>query len=212
MSEQGIIEKFKRLQAIMPSRDFARSSRSIILMSKQASFEIAEDAKLVGQLNWLKQIKPDANFAFSTRQSILEAKKFSSRRILELFSLKNIIYQFTNYGLSIGLAALLLAVAITGGYWYLTPDTSLSAANNKALISEASNISKDIDVHLKELGYYAIAARKSNLALNEAYHTNFGYMNEAVIEREAKKVSSQPATAPKSGAQSVDELLDQAQN
>lgn len=206
MTDLELFEKIKYLDKIIPARDYAASSRILILMAKSESFEISEDTRLKNQLASMKMIMPSADYSLKTRLSILESVKLK-HKLRNIFSITRIFGQFTNYGLSVSLAALLLAVVITGGYKYITPSSSLSAADNKALIAEAGTISKDIDIHIQEIEYYARAADKTNLALNEASGGGPGHLNDKVIQREADQMNS---NGYPSNSGNVDELLDKA--
>ncbi len=179
MIDQEIQSKLKSLRVIEPTKDYAGSSR-VLLLNK----EIIEDSHVIAKLGALKALSPDANYAFQTKLSILEAGKLNRNKLVELFTFKN----FLNSSLALGLTAVLMGVLVTGGYRYLSPAPSLSLADNNALLNEAENVSKDIDIHLREAEYYASAARKTNLALNEASGGDYGHLNNTLIEREAGNI------------------------
>ena len=209
MSDLDLKYKIKRLKRIAPSKDYAVFSRSLLLSHKTNaahSLEAAEDASFAKQLGALKSIAPDANYALSTRLSILESNKISPRRFMQMFSIQRIIPQFMSYSLGVGLAALLIGLVITGGYRYLNPVSPLASADNEALVNEAKTISSDIDIHLQTIGYYASAADKTNVALNDASASNLRYANSSVIENESRKISPND---PRNN-QKIDDLLNQA--
>ncbi len=209
MTEEILQSKIKSLKRIEPSKDYSASSRMLLLShktdTKLEQFEISEDKRIIAKLEALKAITPDANYAFQTKLSILESgnliHKLDRNRLIELFTFRS----FINSSLALGLTAVLVGILITGGYKYLAPAPSLSLADNNALLAEAETIRKDIDIHLREVEYYASAARKTDLALNDASISNYGHLSDRIIEREAQKIDvGSPVN------QNVNELLNEA--
>ena len=191
-----IQDKIKRLKKIEPSDHYSASSKSILLNK-----DFAEDKQVIANLRLLQTIQPDANYAFNTKLSILEAGKINRNRLVEIFTFKN----FATSSMALGFSAILLGILITGGYKYLSPTSSISAANSNALLAEAETIGKDIDIHIKEIEYYATASRKTNLALNEAYNSDYGHLNNTVIERESGRINvGSPIN------QDIDDMLNEA--
>src|SRR3989338_962017 len=108
MTESEIQNKIKNLKSIEPSVDYSASSRSMILMHKaNPAFEVPESSAMVAALKALKTIEPDPNYAFQSKLSILETGKLNKNTLRELLRLKNIIYQLTNHGISLGVEAIL---------------------------------------------------------------------------------------------------------
>lgn len=201
MIDREIQAKMRDLRGIQPDEHFSASSKTLLMSHKTGNFELNLDKNILTKLAALKTIQPDANYALQTKLSVLEADKLSRNRFIELFTFKN----FVNSSLALGLTAVLMAILATGGYKYLSPASSLSVADDDALIAEAETISKDIDIHLREAEYFASAARKTNLALNEASINSYGHLNDRVIEREAVNINIESPVN-----RNIDDLLNEA--
>lgn len=204
MTDLEITKQLKTLARIQPGKDYAAFSKMVILGKEDI---VLEDAKwLETKLASIKAIQPNANYALSSKLLILESKKPAIIGLLEAFSARNFFARSANYAFAMGLAAILVSVLAVEGYnKYLNPSAPLYAANRNAVLADADSIRKDIDLRMKEIEYYSLASKKTDIALNEVSRNDFGSLNNAVIEREAGRIEPEDPIN-----QDIEKLLEEA--
>jgi len=121
------------------------------------------EKELLKQLNSLKAIEPDKDFARTTRLLVLSSKDSVSQR---RFS----VAQSFSFAASIGLVAVFLFVLTLGGVGGALKTLflpSLPVVDNESLLTEADNVTQDIDIKLREIKYFESDSAVA-LAGNEA--------------------------------------------
>lgn len=195
MTDQDLIKKISALKSVSPDAYFAETSRALIINTQVETV----NAAIAARLEALRSIAPDANFAFQTRLSILESGRVGRKKLIEIFSPKNIL----NSGLALGLGAVLLTL-VAGGKSYLFPSSPVSF-DERAILAEAATVQKDIDIHLRQVEFYAAAAEKTTVALNDASENGYGHVNRTVIQKEAMNIDvKSPVNSD------IDKLLNEA--
>lgn len=142
--------------------------------------------ELIQNLKSLKGITPRAEFVHQSKMSIL-----SSPRVLqpkwEVVG-KGVLAESLNFGLSMALTAVALVIILGGATTILRAIflNNLPGVDTQNLLTEADNISKDIDIQLNEAGYYAVTAKETSIALKEASLNGPAHINPLLIENEAR--------------------------
>lgn len=95
---------------------------------------------LIEKLKSLKNMRPDPEYAQKSRHIILSSGKNSSPRRFYLFMIKRRLQESLNFGLIVGLTALLLYMAANS-----LPTPSGAVANENQ---------QNIDIHLNKAQYY----------------------------------------------------------
>lgn len=109
------------------------------------------EKELIKQLNSLKAIVPDSNYARKSRLLILSNNKVVSPR-------RRAIVQSFSFAGSMALVALFLFVLTLGGIGGPLKSIflpTLPGVDNESLLTEADNITQDIDIRLREINYFA---------------------------------------------------------
>lgn len=160
--------------------------------------------ELIRGIKELRAITPRADFAGVSKLAILGNKTAQKPEVLS-FPL-NILSQTLNAGFSMVLTALFLIIVL-GSISGSLKGALLSAllGVDGSVLSEASAVSKDIDIHLDEAKYSAALATRAKSALKEASTNSPGHLNPAILEKEANDLR-----AYGDASQNLDELLDKA--
>lgn len=109
------------------------------------------EKELIKQLNSLKAIVPDSNYARKSRLLILSHGEIVSPR-------RRAIVQSFSFAGSMALVAVFLFVLTLGGIGGPLKSLflpSLPGIDNESLLTEADNITQDIDIRLREINYFA---------------------------------------------------------
>lgn len=203
MSEHEIIKGLQRLGTIAPDREYASVSKLLILMSKKdAAFESIPESAVVENVSTLRSVRPSDRFTSESRAILLAHPRTIARKALGIFSFRNLLTQGASYGLSVSLAAVLIAIIVGGGVTFFR---ALPGVNDASLVAEANNVIKDIDIHLENANYYAISADKTRVALDDAQGSGPDHANQAIIEKESRNLDFEKPTGDEIG-----DLLNQA--
>ncbi|MBI1839147.1 MAG: hypothetical protein HYR95_02550 [Candidatus Colwellbacteria bacterium] len=163
------------------------------------------EEKLIEKIKELRLIKPSDEYARIGRLAILShSKRLNSK--WELVG-KGFFAESLNFAFSTVFAALFL-VLMLGGAGVILKDSSvgnLPGVGSDWIVTEAANITTDIDIHLGEASYYAVAAKKTAVALNETSLNAPAHTSPLLIENEAKSLQFESPTN-----KNIDALLNQA--
>lgn len=145
--------------------------------------------ELIRGIKELRAIAPRADFAGVSRLAIL-GNKTAQKPEVKSFSL-NILSQTLNAGFSMVLTALFLIIVL-GNMSGSLKGALLSAllGVDGSILSEASAVSKDIDIHLDEAKYSASLATRAKTALKEASANGPGHLSPAILEKEANELKA----------------------
>jgi len=162
--------------------------------------------ELIKNLKSLKGIEPDAGFVSRSRMAILSCPKRMSVG-LEVAG-HGVLAQSFNFGMSMVLTAVTLMLVLGGATAFLRTVfiNNLPGLDTEGLLTEAQNITKDIDIELREAEYYAVTAKETSVALREASANGPAHTNPLLIEREAQGLEFQDPTN-----NDIDELLNISQ-
>lgn len=163
------------------------------------------ETELIKNLKSLRAIEPSSEYALRSKMAI-----FSYPRKIAVgleAAGTGLVVQSFNLGLSMLLTVAALVIVLGGAATILKSVliNNLPGADTGSLVSEADNIIKDIDIKLNEAEYYALAAKETSVALNEASLNGPAHANPLLIEREAESLNFDSPTNSK-----IDELLNQA--
>ncbi len=158
--------------------------------------------ELVQSLKSLKGITPRAEFAHQSKMSIL----FSHRVLQPKWEVvgRGVLAESLNFGLSMMLTAAALVLILGGATTILRTILlhNLPGVDTQSLLTEADNISKDIDIQLNEAEYYAVTAKETSVALKEVSLNGPAHANPLLIENEAKTLDFDDPTN-----NNIDDLL-----
>lgn len=169
-----LFEKLNTLKSLKPNKHFAGISRHLIVNGHEP--EVSDELNTV--FSSFRRIQPNPNFALATKLAILDSKKRVSP-----------FAQVANYAFALGLASLFMVVMAGASALFRTSVPLLTDAGAESLVKEAGKVSRDIDIQLQEIDYYALTAKQSTLALNEAYDSDVNHINDSVIQREAGRTN-----------------------
>lgn len=190
-----IINKLKGLREIKPSNEFAAISKLIIFNGEENKIS---GVALVGKLAHLKRLTPTAHFSAISREIILS--HVAHRPI----TLGMAVRKSFNYSLAMGVMVVFMALITSVSYLgFLSPiPTDIYGKN----VTDSTNAIKEINIHLKEVEYFAATDSKVSLALREASITNpLDHASPMLIEHESQKANFKD---PRNG--NIDALLNQA--
>ncbi|OGY60922.1 MAG: hypothetical protein A3F99_01685 [Candidatus Colwellbacteria bacterium RIFCSPLOWO2_12_FULL_43_11] len=163
------------------------------------------ETELLKNLRSLKAIEPSNDYAMRSKMAILNYPRKVAVG-LEIAG-QGVVVQSFNLGLSMLLTAAVLIIILGGTATILRSVliNNLPGADTGSLVSEADNITKDIDIKLNEAEYYALAAKETSVALREASLNGPAHANPLLIEREAESLNFDSPTNNK-----IDDLLNKA--
>lgn len=163
------------------------------------------ETELLKNLRSLKAIEPSSDYAMRSKMAILNYPRKMAVG-LEVAGQGRVVQSF-NLGLSIVLTAAALVIILGGTATILRSVliNNLPGADTGGLISEAANITNDIDIKLNEAEYYALAAKETSVALREASLNGPAHTNPLLIEKEAQSLNFDSPTNNK-----IDDLLNKA--
>ncbi len=162
-----------------------------------------EEEQIIERIKELRTIKPSADYANVSKAMLFQSLK--ARPVKLKKTLFGMLFQSLNLGFSIALTALLITVA-SGNTTNLLKTVLMPnlPGIDGNLSMEASNINKDINIHLNEAEYFAISAVKTTIALKEASISEASHANPSVIEKENQNFNFDNPTNTK-----IDDLLKQ---
>ena len=156
MTNQDLFKQLNRLKNIKPDAGYSNVSKLIITTSHES--EIANELK--ASVSALRAISPSPEFLAMSKPAVLSHPRTLAEKVTRVL-LPNIGKRAMSYGLSVGVAAMLLAIVMSGAN-NLTPEVDVELA------SAAETSIKDIDIRLEEAGYFVSSADITRMALNDA--------------------------------------------
>src|SRR3989338_1947457 len=159
--------------------------------------------ELLQNLKSLKGILPRPEFIHQSKMSILSSPRTLKPK-WEMVG-RGVLAESLNFGLSMVLTAAAVVLILGGATSILRAVllNSLPGVDRESLLTEADNISKDIDIQLNEAEYYAVAAKETSVALKEASLNGPAHANPLLIQNEANALDFQNPTNS-----NIDDLLD----
>ncbi len=161
------------------------------------------EKELIKKLRTLHNIKPRPGYINQSKMAILS----SPRSIQHKWKIvgRGLLAESFNFGLSMMLTAVALVLILGGATTVLRPMllSNLPGVDTKSLLTEADAVYRDIDIQLTEAEYYAVTAKETSVALNEASLNGPGHINPLLIQKEAETLDFQN---PKNS--NIDDLLD----
>lgn len=141
--------------------------------------------ELLQNLKRLRGIAPRQEFIHQSKMSILSSPRISNPK-WEMVG-RGVLAQSLNFSLSMILTAVALVIVLGGSANFFRNAflKNLSGMDTDNLLTEANSISKDIDIKLNEVEYYAVAAKETAVALREVSLNGPAHVNPIIIQNEA---------------------------
>lgn len=150
------------------------------------------EKELIKKLRLLDSIKPRAEYMNQSKLAILSSPRTIQRK-WEMVG-RGVLAESFNFGLSMVLTAAVLVLILGGATTVLRIIllSNLPGLDTESLLTEAGEVSRDIDIQLTEAEYYAVTAKETAVALNEAsLNGPTAHANPLLIQNEAKTLDFQ---------------------